>query len=139
MDKEVRKNTYIAFLIVIIIVVILGYFKHIELKEHGLYAIGEVTSSLYTNKGARKEIWYKFKIKDKPHNEFRGIYSPFILYRLFLPKINPKKGEKYLVVYSQKNPKNNFLILAKPIKEYLNVDSLNNKGIDTNDINFWER
>jgi len=134
-DTRTKIIGSIGLCVFMLIVLIIDFYKYVELQEHGKYAIAEITSDFYT-KGVRKETWYKFTIRNKSSfEEFKGVNSPFFSKR----KRTVNKGEQYLVVYSEKNPKNSSLLLDRPVNESLNLDSLNNAGVDINDITFWHK
>jgi len=91
-------------LILVGTVIVFLFFRHVflqnyeDIKKNGRYAIGEVY-----HRGKKSEVGFKFITKDNLIEEqYRGIQSlPF-----FSNRKKIKEGDKYLLIYSTKNPKN---------------------------------
>lgn len=102
-----KRNKHVLIFIILIggLFLFIGiklYSISYELKNNGVYTVGEVTGTRIGSKGA-KHLKYKYKVNGKI---YKGEYG----------KIgNAKIGDKYLVLYSEKSVYLNVIYTNRPM------------------------
>lgn len=129
MAVEINKKTFEWGLVIIVILLglYIGITRFIQLKLNAIYSLG-VVEELLVKKGYNWEYSYSF---DWRNATYKGIYTSTG------KDTRIEIGDKFLVVFSPKNVKNNQLIVDKPVDEAFNIDSLNKLGVDPKDITLW--
>jgi hypothetical protein len=119
------------FLVCILAFLVLGIywsFRYFSISSNASYAIASTTKS-YIAKGVRKQTDYYFFVNGV---KTKGSYTELVK---SAKEIVVPNG-KYLVVYSTSNPNVSILLIDKPITDTINIDSLNELGVDKNDIDW---
>ena len=129
------KGKIIIFIVIcfIIFLIKLQYHNTYKAKNNvmflfkkGSFSIGEIDGVNYSGGAAggyMSDILYSYHIKNKKYSHFLNSYTAFEISKesknVFNSIDNSHKGERYLVIFEENNPKNSILCLDRPIKDSL--------------------
>lgn len=127
-----KKNDWLFWMLIVVIVLIpVWILNYNRITSNSKYALGTTTES-YVAKGYRKQTDYTFFVEGK---KLRGSYTEL--------SINARDdivvpNGKYLVIYAVEDPEVSILLIDKPIKDTIDLDSLNTLGVDKSDIHWLD-
>lgn len=124
MNKLLKSKHFWFVIIAVGLILLAKYRNEYLLKSSGKYVIGE-TELLQKKKLGLKVIRYKYSVNAE---KYKGEYAWGSIFG-GLPVI-PK--QKYLILYSTTNPEISQLLPQVPVQDTINLDSLNQIGIDSN-------
>jgi len=97
------------------------------LFKKGSFSIGEIDGVDYSGGatgGYMTDIIYSYDINNKKYSNYLNSFTANEISKesknIYLSFDNSHKGERYLVIFEENNPKNSILCLDRPIKDSLN-------------------
>lgn len=127
-----KKNTWLFWaLLVTSILIPLWISDYKKITSNSRYALGRTTES-YASKGTKRLTRYVFYVDG---NIEKGSHTELLMNArddIIVP------DGKYLVIYAVDDPEVSILLVDNPIRDTINLDSLNALGVDKSKISWLD-